>query len=226
MVGYLCAARERRLWVKTEPMRLYGLPVLAAVVPAGKLRRLDRGAKALARAGCRRVLVEPELDCPELPGILARRGLALVDVLPLCLAKAPALTLALVEELPLRRRCVLLRGEEGRSAWSLAAALCPQVGQLLLDFRRGGEDLSRRLQAIYGAACLSPDQGPPPSAVVELSPCAPSEGRVLKLWGEPELCGLTLTAEGEDVPLPVLSLLWETGWVELEEVRVRRAKEP
>lgn len=232
MVGYLYEG-PGWLRVKTAPVRLHGLALLGAELPragfpAGSLlRRLDRGAKALQRAGCRRVLARPGLDGPELSDILERRGLAPVDPLPLCRAKGAELALALVETLPLRRRCILLRGNGAWEAWPIAAALCPQVGTLLLDFLRGEEELERRLRSVYGAACLTPDQGPKPQAAVELSPVESSAARrVLKLWGAPELCGLTLAAGEETPPLPLLELLWETGRVAAEQVRVRRAEEP
>lgn len=221
MVGYLYPAQERRLWVKAEPVTLRGLSLLGAALPEGKLpRQLERGAKVLKRRGCTRVLVDSALDCSELPEILGARGLASVDELPLCRAKAPQLALALVEALPLRRRCVALRGKSAGDAWPTAATLCPYVGTLLLDFQWGEEALARRLRANYGAAALHLGQGPAPQASVEFSPCGEAEGKPLRLWGEPELAGLKLTAGGEE-SLPLLELLWETGRLGLENVEVQ-----
>lgn len=226
MVGYLYERRSRRSWERFRrhlpaPMRLQGLHLLGVgVPPRGGLRSLDRGAKALRKKGCARVLTAPELECPELPEILRRRGLVPVDPLPLCRAKAPELALALVEELPLRRRCVALRGENAQAAWPAAAALCPQVGMLLLDFDRGEEELARRLRAVYGAAALDLCQGPPPQVSVEFAPRGEAAGTPLRLWGTPELAGCKLTRAGEE-HLPLLELLWETGRLRLEDIVVQ-----
>lgn len=229
MVGYLypLPGEGRKGWLwgwgrpHVEPVCLHSLPLLGAGLPPGELsHRLDRGAKALRKRGCARVLTAPELDCPELPEIMRRRGLSLVDPLPLCRTKAPQLALALVERLPLRRRCVALRGENGQDAWPAAAALCPQVGTLLLDFPRGEEELACRLREVYGAAALSLRQGPPPQVSVEFAPCGESAGTPLRLWGTPSLAGCSLAGAGEEY-LPLLELLWETGRLRLEDIEVQ-----
>lgn len=229
MVGYLYPLPEERrrgrLWgwgrPHVEPVFLHTLPLLGAGLPPGELsRQLDRGVKILQKKGCVRVLTAPGLDCRSLPEILRRNELAPIDPLPLCRAKAPQLALALVERLPLRRRCVALRGENGRDAWPAAAALCPQVGMLLLDFDRGEEELARRLRAVYGAAALDLCQGPPPQVSVEFAPRGEAAGTPLRLWGTPELAGCKLTGAGEE-HLPLLELLWETGRLRLEDIVVQ-----
>ncbi len=226
MVGYLYRAPERRFRLKIEPVAFHGLLFMGAGLPRGELaRRLDQGAKALRKKGCARVLAARSLDCMELPEILRRNGLAPVDPLPLYRAKAPELALALVEKLPLRRRCVALRGEGAQAAWPAAAFLCPQVGALLLDFQWGEEELSRRLREVYGAAALNLRQGPPPQASVEFSPCGEPEGKTLRLWGEPELAGCRLTANGVDDPA-LLTLLWETGRLRLGDIAVQWGEWP
>lgn len=229
MVGYLYPLgpeeKKRRLWgrgrPRIEPVRVHSLPLLGAgLPPGGGLRGLDRGAKALRKRGCVRALTAPGLDCTELPEILCHNGLAPIDPLPLCRAKAPQLALALVEQLPLRRRCVALRGEDARAAWPMAAALCPQVGMLLLDFDRGEEELARRLREVFGAAALSLRQGPRPQASVELAPRREPAGEPLRLWGTPDLAGRRLIGAGTE-DLPLLELLWETGRLGLEDVAAR-----
>ena len=232
MVGYLYrlqSGRERRLpgWIwnwlplRAEPVTVHGLHLLGVgLPPGGSIRGLDRGAKVLRKKGCARVLAAPELRCIGLTDILRARGLSLVDPLPLCRAKAPELALALVEKLPLRRRCVALRGENAGDAWAAAAALCPQVGNLLLDFERGEEGLARRLREVYGAAALQLDQGPKPQASVEFSPRDKEVGKTLRLWGKPGLAGVEITAGGVD-DLPLLALLWETGRLSLENITVQ-----
>ena len=119
-----------------------------------------------------------------------------------------------------RRRCVALRGENAGDAWAAAAALCPQVGNLLLDFERGEEGLARRLREVYGAAALHLDQGPKPQASVEFSPRDKEVGKTLRLWGKPGLAGVEITAGGVD-DLPLLALLWETGRLSLENITVQ-----
>lgn len=229
MVGYLYPLPEERrrgwLWGRgrphVEPVRVHSLPLLGAGLPPGELsRRLDRGAKALRKKGCVRALTAPGLDCLELPETLRRNGLSPIDPLPLCRAKAPRLALALVERLPLRRRCVALRGEDAHAAWPAAAALCPQVGMLLLDFGRGEEELARRLREVYGAAVLNLRQGTPPQVSVEFAPCGGPAGTPLRLWGSPDLAGCKLAGAGEEY-LPLLELLWETGRLGLEDIVVR-----
>lgn len=228
MVGYLYPLRsERRNWLwawkrpRVEPVKLHGLTLLGAGLPPGELsRQLDRGAKALRKKGCARALTAPELDCSELPDILRRNGLTPIDPLPLCRTKAPELALTLVERLPLRRRCVALRGGDAHTAWPAAAALCPQVGVLLLDFDRGEEELSRRLREVYGAAALHLRQGSLPQVSVEFAPRGEAAGAPLRLWGTPELAGCRLTA-GEVDDLSLLELLWETGRLRLEDIVVR-----
>lgn len=228
MVGYLYPLPgEREGWPwgrgrpRVEPVRVHSLPLLGAGLPPGELsRQLDRGAKALRKKGCVRALTAPGLDCTELTDILRRNGLSPIDPLPLCRAKAPQLALALVEKLPLRRRCVALRGEDARAAWPMAAALCPQVGMLLLDFDRGEEELACRLREVFGAAALDLRQGPTPQASVEFDPCGEAAGTPLRLWGTPQLAGRKLTGAGEEY-LPLLELLWETGRLGLEDIVVR-----
>lgn len=229
MVGYLYPLPEERrrgrLWGRgrphVEPVRVHTLHLLGAGLPPGELsRQLDRGAKALRKKGCVRALTAPELEGEELSEALRRNGLAPIDPLPLCRAKAPQLALALVEQLPLRRRCVALRGEDARAVWPAAAALCPQVGMLLLDFGRGEEELACRLREVYGAAALDLRQGPTPQASVEFDPCGEAAGTPLRLWGSPGLAGRKLAGAGEEY-LPLLELLWETGRLGLEDIVVR-----
>lgn len=227
-MGYLYVGERGELWPRPAPVRIRGLTLLGCPLPpADPLRRLDRGARALGRKGCGRVLLQRELRGPQAEAALRRRGLAPIDPLPLCRAKGGSLALALVEQLPPRRRRVALRGERGETAWAAAAELCPRVGTLLLDFDAGEEALARRLRAVYGAAALHLGQGPAPQVSVEFSPRPGARaGTVLRLWGEPGLAGLTLTAGGEETDLPLLALLWETGRVEPDDIAVDRGVWP
>lgn len=226
MVAWLRSGEERRLFPRLALTAVQTLPLLAVDVPPGRPeRRLAQVGRALRRRGVRRVLVSPELESPEGMKCLAAYGLQAVDPLPLCRAKGGELALACLEGVPCRDRRVALRGERADgTAWALAEALCPHVGLLLLDFQQGEEALARRLRALYGAPVLQCAQAPPPQAAVELSPCRSLPARTLRLWGKPDLAGLTLAGEvpvpPEMPPLPFLQLLWETGRVELKDLWV------
>lgn len=226
MVGWLCPT-DRWAWrPKLEQVTVLDQPLLRAALPTGKTaRRLRQGARALERQGVRRVLLSPGLEGPGTVEILERYGLQGLDPLPLCRAQGARLALFLLRDLPAPRRCVALRGEQaGPSARMLALRLCPQVGALLLDFDRGEEELAQELRARYGAAPLHLGQGPRAQVSLELSPRAPLEAPTLRLWGEPDLAGLTLRPP-ERLPAglpegPFLSLLWETGRAGLEDMEV------
>ncbi len=222
MVGWLRWS-EVPLWrprVRTVPVR--GLSLLVVDLPPGRPdRRAVQGGKLLRRRGVRRAVLCPGLGEEDR---LRALGLEPVDPLPLCRAAGAKLALALLEPIPVRLRRAALRGDRaGPEALGLARELCPRVGALELDFCRGEEELRAHLRALYGAACLHLGQGPSPQVSVELSPCPAPAGRALRLWGRPELRGLTLSGP-ERVPpglepLPFLELLWETGRLELSELR-------
>jgi hypothetical protein len=226
MVGWLHRG-EGRLWrPRVTQTAVLGLSLLEVTLPpGGGERRLFQGAKALRRQGVRRVLLDPDLAMAGERALLCQ-GLHPVDPLPLCLALGPQLALTLLEEVPLRRRRVALRGEEAGAAWPLAYALCPQVGTLLLDFDRGEEALCRRLWTAYGASPLHLGQGPPPQVSLELSCREAPAGTTLRLWGQPDLGGLTVCLPG-DLPagLPPLAfgcLLWETGRMDTAKFKICR----
>ena len=224
MVGWI--HEEEGLWLpRMGETRVRGLPLLEIGLPPGPARRQGRqGGRLLRRQGVKRVLA-PAALAEELAG----QGAGPVSPIPLCRALGDRLVLALVEDLPLRRRVVALRGEGvTAAARALALALCPGVGALLLDLGREQEELESLLRSRYGAPALPMGLGPPPCVTVELSPVSPreAEGQVLKLWGTPDLAGLTVI-DGEAVPagmeeLPLLELLWETGRRELRDLQVVR----
>lgn len=223
MIGYFYYSEEKIFFPRYEIDYPMGLPLLkVAIPPQYSPRRLQRTANRLYRKGLRRYLTgEPALR-PE--------PLTPVSPLPLCRAKGAELALTLLPGVPLGSRRVALRGKEADpAAWALAEALCPKVSGLLLDFDRGEEALGRHLRARYGAAPLHLGQGPPPQASVELDPRPSPSVRPLRLWGEPELQGLMLTAQAvppAGVPeLPFLELLWETGRITAEEIAVCRREE-
>lgn len=223
VIAYFCRGEGARFRPRCEVLYPGGLPLLRVALPERyPARGVERTARRLYRQGVRRFLTsDPALEAaPLVP----------VSPLPLCRAKAGALALALLEGWPPRQRRVALRGEgAGAEAWRIAQELCPRVGALYLDFDRGEEALQRRLRERFGAAPLHLGQGPEPQVWVELDPRPAGGGKTLRLWGEPDLQGLALLPE-EPLPpglpaLPFLELLWETGRVELDRVRVVRGEE-
>lgn len=204
-----------------------GLPLLEVELPrAPSLRRLRGVARHLRSEGVRRVLVGE--DCP--PTVPNVCGLPAVTALPLYRALGDRLTLALVEELPLRERRVALRG--GRAdgvAFALAERLCPRVGTLILDFEREDGTLFDYVRDRFGAVALTPNNAPAPQVSAELSPRSGAGEHRLKLWGSPRADGAELWA---DVPVPDgvsaadwLTLLWEAGRLPLTAVEVRRRRD-
>jgi len=224
MVAFFYPSEERIFRPRCEPAAPLGLPVLKVTLPRSySSRRLERLAGRLYRKGLRRCLT----DDPD----LVRGPLVPISPLPLLRAKGAGFALALLPGTPLRQRRVALRGEAaGPGAWRLAGELCPRVGALLLDFDRGEESLARHLRERFGAPPLHLGHGPAPQVSVELAPRpGPVAYHTLRLWGEPELLGLTLWTE-EPLPpelprLPFLELLWETGRVDPAGIRVVRAAE-
>lgn len=230
MVGWLDRAEKWRPWPRLTAAGPLGFPLLKAALPPGRPeRRLRQGARALRRRGVSRVLAAPGLADAEL---LEGWGLRLVEPLALYRAMGGQMALFLLEDMPLRKRRVALRGEEADVwAWTLAQTLCPQVGTLFLDFDRGEEELGARLRARYGAAPIHLERGPEPQVTLELSPRPTAQGKTLRLWGEPELEGLTVTLPGAALPqglpeLPFLELLWETGRVKVGELAVIPVNRP
>ena len=227
MVAWLRPTEKWRWKVRGAPTRIQALELWEVELPPGDPeRRLGQTARMLSRRGIRRVIPPAGWWSP---GELVHYGLSPVDPLPLCRRKGDALALELMAGIPLRQRCLALRGAEADpDAWRLAQALCPQVGMLALDFDRGEEELARRLRRAYGAAALHLGQGQTPQVSLELAPRPGSVGRTIRLWGRPELEGFTLVGKEplpEDLePLPFLELLWETGRLAVEEIRVERGR--
>lgn len=218
MVAYFYRNEMHSFWPKYHVLSPNGLPVLGvALPPKFSSRRLEGLSRRLYRKGLRRFLTGVPATVP--PPLIP------VDPLPLCRRMGARLALELLSCLSPRERCVALRGEQaGPEAWAMAEELCPQVGALLLEFERGEEVLARHLRSRYGAAPLHLGQGPDPRLAVEMSPCPPGKFQTLRLWGRPELQGLTLCPEWPLPPelprLPFLELLWETGRIRPEELQV------
>ena len=232
MVGWLVVEGEE--WrVALEHTAVGGLPLLRARVPdppglrrRGLERRIDRAARLLAAAGCRRVLTGPAFDRWDL---LERRGLG--PVWGEGLAQALAARVALEQ---LRRRGVAPRHSAvglyahrvNRACFEAASTLCPQVGQLVVEAPDGGEDLARYLREEFGAAVLEGRAGRQLDVNLSFAPVEGVPPEALALWGSrPDLGGLTprprdLALPDQADPLALTALLWEEGRVGLEGVEL------
>lgn len=227
MLGMLSWSEERG--VKAERVGLMGMPVLQVSFPGGgrwKKYHLRRAAGKLARQGVRRVLVPVGFDRWQ---ELERYGLCPVEPAPLYRAMADRLALAELARRGVenRRACVALRGEHVDGDLERAARmLCPKVRTLLIQVDWGGERLSRELYRDFGAA-LQPE-GRPDVAVRFGGKEQPGE---LVLWGDLEHSGLELETEGKTLPegvepMPLLTALWQSGRLSLEELRVNTINFP
>lgn len=209
--------------VAVERAQLFGLPVLqVSLVPGGRWEnhRLGRAARLLARHGVRRVLVPQKFNGWQ---ELSRRGLRGVDPVPLYRAVADRLVLVELERRGVKseRACVALRGDCVDADLDRAARLlCPKVRTLIIQVERGGERLTRELYRTFGAA-------PRPEGQADVVARFSGIGRPgeLVLCGQPELFGLELEAEGLALPkglepMPLLTALWQSGRLSLEELRV------
>ena len=234
MVGWLREGEGAPFFPRAHPVRILDFPLLeVALSPSkpgknGENQRKNgekqgaRGAKILRKHGVFRALMPQKWE----EGA-KKQGISPVQALPLYRALGDRLCLKMLEGVPLRRRRVALRGEKvDATARALALALCPQA-TLVLEFEEGEEPLAQRLQRTYGAPPLDRAWGESAQVAVELGPPAgesplPQGARRLKLWGEPDLAGLTLDCPENlppDLPRdPFLTLLWESGRLKPEEI--------
>ena len=232
VIGIVELTGERGRWPGLEEERLFGLRCLRASVPAGegmkenrRLRRVARGARALARAGVRRVLTAPEFPCWE---TLIQAGLRPVESEAFCQALAAPLALAALEwqGRPPTLACVRLSGRRVSAPLARAAeTLCPRVGRLAVDAGEEGRELAAWLRAEFGAAIQPPEAGGADVALC-FGP-DPAPGRtVFRLCGpRPDLAGFLPAPAGSRLPagldrIPLLALLWETGRLPWERVRI------
>lgn len=247
MVGWLREGEETVLFPRAHPVRIADFPLLEVAFSPEKGEKTGvkwpqnpekqgtrvaktrekqgvRGAKLLRKQGVFRALMPEKWE----EGA-KKQGLFPVKALPLYRAMGERLCLKLLEDVPPRRRRVLLRGEGAdANLRALANALCPQTA-LALELGKGGEELARQLQRDYGAPPQDPAWGEPPQVVVELGspaeniPLLPGAWR-LKLWGEPDLAGLVLDCPIDlppDLPRdPFLALLWESGRLEVDQIGI------
>ena len=232
MVGVL-ELTEGRGRPRAERWTLLGLELLRARVPvpegAGErrlARRVEKGARLLARAGARRVLTAagfPHWD------VLSRHGLEPVDPGPFCQAHAAPLALAALERLgvaPERGSVSLWAPRSSPALLRAAEALCPRVRSLTVDVPGEGAALAAWLWREFGAAALDPAAAPTADAALWFADGGGAGRAVLRLYGPaPDLAGLAFTppapvaGSGLDL-LPAMALLWEAGRLDGEKIAV------
>ena len=227
MVGELACLREkgrgRPERIKLGPLDAVRWTVYAPEgLPEWRLeRRLRRAERELCAEGVGRVVLRDSFPYGD-----RLRRLRPVDPLPLWRETADVLALAALdaEGVPYRRGRVALSAP--RLCVELertAERLCPLVRGLLID-APGGEDYARYLQAKFGLPVTPPAAGA--EATVAFGPEGGRWGRCLELYGQANLGGLTVSAEGIELPEDcrdqVLALLWERGEVKREQLIVRR----
>ena len=182
-------------------------------------RRLRRAEWELCAADVGRVVLRAGFPYGDRLGWLRP-----VDPLPLWQGIADLLALAALDArgIPYRRGTVALSAP--RMCIELertAERLCPLVRGLLID-APGGEDYARYLQSQFGLPVTPPSAGAEVTAA--FGPGGGRWGTALELHGQADLGGLTVTAEGVELPEDcrdqVLALLWERGEVKREQLKI------
>lgn len=232
MLGQLCLDGSRWDRLRLDRSQVLRLPVLRVCLTTGQgwgaRRRLDRGARLLARSGVRRALAQRGFEgWPE----LERRGILPVEAAPLCRSLAAPLALAALErqgEDPARSAVTLRAGRVSRDMEQAARQLCPVVRDLFIDAGPSGHELASQLYWDYGAAvCPTGCSAAPVTLSFDGERPGPEDGCQLRLWGvSPKLAGLEIAAPElvvpEDLdPLPVLSAMWTSGRLRREELAVK-----
>ena len=108
-----------------------------------------------------------------------------------------------------------------------AQRLCPQVRGLLIDAPGGGE-YAQGLQRRFGLPVTPASAGA--DATVAFGPAGGRWGRCVELYEGGTLNGLSLAAEGMELPADcgeqVLALLWERGEVKREQLCAQLIDKP
>lgn len=183
-------------------------------------RRLRRLEGTLCGQGAGRVVLP--LDFPYADKLHRLRP---VEILPFYRAAADVLALGWLNThgIPPEQGRVALAGPwlcpELRGA---AERLCSQVRELAIRVPEEGEWYARQLHGQYGLPETPP--GINPDVTLAFGPVGGMSGPVITLYGQPDLCGLELSAPGLTLPpgceQPFLALLWEAGALERKSLRV------
>ena len=226
MVGELVCRREKGRG-QTERVRIGPLEAVRRTVyvpeglPEWRLeRRLRRAERELRAAHVVRVVLRAGFPYGD-----RLRRLRTVDPLPLWRETADLLALGLLDAqgVPYSRGRVALSAPRMCAELQAAAQrLCPLVRGLVID-APGGEDYARYLQSKFGIPVTPPAAGAEVTAA--FGPGGGRWGWSLELHGQADLGGLTVTAQGLDIPEDcrdqVLALLWERGEVKREQLIIR-----
>lgn len=216
-------------WGGLQMEERYGLHLVASRVdPDGWFAkgRLQRAARGMSRRGVRRVLVPS--------GFGQWEQLEFWNLIPVCPAplvryKAGETGLAALERLgasPDRSTVALRAGRADRDMVRAACALCPHVRNLIIDAPRGGRELAAWLRREFGIPILPPgEQGTVALRFEVGEEGEEGEEHTLHLYGQqPDLKGVTFfvpsLAEEERKDLPLLTLLWERGRLQGEELKI------
>lgn len=225
MIGQLILTPKGR--GRAEEGGLYGLRILRAEADRSGFwgeHRLRRAGKSLRLGGALRVLAPRGFDRWPL---LRELGLRPVDTEYFVRAQSVPLVLEALERRGLApdRATVALRGlRADREMARTAAELCPRVRRLVVDAPKGGQELAQWLRQEFGIPIL-PEGERGQVALGFQAGCPRREETFLELYGQnPELAGLTITAEGlseEDRDdLPVLAALWEGGRLGRKDIKI------
>lgn len=237
MVGHLVRLEGRRK-VALEREYVMELPLAAArlTLPMDEkekyiTRLVRKGAKALSKAGVRRLLTAPDNPWWE---ELRQWGLVPVESEGLVQALAAPLALAALSRqgrTPERSSVALVGKRVNRAFFQAAMQLSTRVRSVAVVAPEGGEALAAELRAEYGIPVLTAAE----SADAQVTLCfSPGElrggGEVLGLCGlRPQLGGLILESE-KQLPLPeeerlaFLTILWETGRLSPDDLRIRHGR--
>ena len=231
MVGQLVLVREKGR-LRVERSLLGPLPVLCAAVhepqglaPWRLARRIRRAERALVRAGAGRVVLGADFPYGDRLALLRT-----IDPVPVWRAAADVLALgALAAQgvAPAQGRVALSAPRLCPELERTAERLCPKVRGLVIDVP-GGTDYARYLQARFGLPVSPVAAGA--DATAAFGPGGGRWGRSVELYAGGSLGGLSLGAEGVELPpdcaIQVLALLWERGEIKREKLCSRLIDDP
>lgn len=205
--------------------RLLGLSVWRLELDAEGMfarHRAIRGWRRLTALGVRRVLLPEDAFCKEQ---LKQAGLTPIEPVDLYAALAGPIALAALTgggEEPSQAVVTLCAARADEPLVRAAHFLCPKVKRLSLCVQQGGERLCAQLYWQYGAAVELGGEG----AGLRVCFDGTEDPRALDVRHPKErLPGLLLGVDGLDLPAEwpgdsVLTALWQSGYIRLEQIEV------
>ena len=202
---------------KMERSEVCGLPVLQLVLPErirDKAHLVGKGLHLLSKRGITRVLVPKDwIFWPQ----LVQNGLRTVDTRAFQCAFVPSWVKFLLKEKDIApdEATLLLKGEqESGDMERVARLLCPLVRNIAIDVP-GRANLAAGLRREFGLPVL-PARNVQADLTVFFSPVPMLPELDFQIAGE-----LSLPAEYD--PLPILSVLWESGRIQVEDIVLKTA---